>query len=157
MTQIKECITTLCVSFVGFGVISFLLPKGSIAKTAKVFFRFVLLFVFISTFAEMLNLGINIPQTSIAYESKEFNMDVNGMVLEQAKKNVVQELDKKLKEENIVDEDISVTMDILDNNYISISKVQISSLKQKEVASKKIENIVYGVAGVIPQIITKES
>ncbi len=154
MTAIKTVVTALCVGAIGFGCVKMFVPKGGLEKSTTMLLSLLLLFLLISTVKNGGSLDFTIP-TSGTQQTVTATVDINRTIIECAEQKIEQEIKNALQSDGISFQDVQVYMDILDNNSISITKVNIHLNPSKEVQNSVVKNRVYALTGVYPMIINK--
>ncbi len=153
MTVIKEIVTVLCVVAVGFGCIQMFIPKGGAEKSAHGLLCLVLILFVTMVANKGLNFDISFPQLDT--QTIPASIDVNGSIVSLSQGEIEKQIKNILQEDGVSLQEIKVYMDISDNNSISINKIIITLNQEKEANKDIVQNKVYTLTGVYPQLIFK--
>lgn len=152
MDDIKSWGLILVFVSAGCMIYYFLLPSGSVSKTAKAVLSSL---VFGVICMPLFSVIISVPDMSFEFSSAPDMEDFDGFVLSQARKateSIIEECIKKYTDEEYKTE---IFIDISDDSFINISKVNII-FQVRPAHEKDIRQELYDKLGIMPDIFTEK-
>ncbi|MEG1887226.1 MAG: hypothetical protein RR177_03785 [Oscillospiraceae bacterium] len=124
MSAIKDITICFCIAAVVLGAVSMLNVGGATEKTMKIVIGIAMLSVIVMSFKKLPKPDLNFNIEINAAQS-EFKGVVSNQVLELSKENLKSQISDVIKRYGVNKFFIEISMDIADNNCISIKKIEI--------------------------------
>ncbi len=153
MDNIKQWAVTICIICITTGVLNFLIPKGTVKKSAEISISLLLLISLISIFKSDILSEIYIDYSDDIILS--YDNDINSYVESMAES----EIEKSLKDslDLICTNDYSIdTVWNISNNTYQLATVVITISSADKENTEKIKSTVGSVTGVIPEVKTSD-
>lgn len=149
MNTVLEFAQNMCFAAVGSAVLSFLLPKGNIAKTAKTVLGVFLIWVMFMPVASFFDIDIA-NSTELSVDEYYNNADLPSAAAEYTEKQIEYSIAKLLEKNNIEYKKIYVHSNIEKNGVININEIEVETGGNAE----KIKELIFKETGITPTIIT---
>lgn len=140
---------SICLSAVAASIFELLIPKGNMEKM----FRFILGVFMVCIILVPINNVVssiknNITIQKYQYQDGEYNSYVNEQYINSAKEVIYNKSLESLSDMGVNAKSIDVTMDIDNDNNISMVLVEITLPKSESDNKQKIENTIYDNIGI---------
>lgn len=155
MEGIKYIAISICVTAVATAIFTMLIPNGRLEKTLRFAISLFFLASLISPFFnKQLDFRITMAESDYQYYEKNISAEINRQFLSLAQANVQAAIEKALENENISTQGIYVSMNIYEDESISISEIDIVT-EEKDKAGRIID-IVYNATGIKPTVFSEK-
>lgn len=152
MDEIRKAVLSLCFSLVFLGLASVALPSGKMSKPMRIILGITILAVFVTVFRSSYDIDIspkNYGNEEMISEDLSATMDKQYIsAAEQSAKDIIIEA---LQEKNIKYSAVDVSMDILEDNCISINEVVVC-IEGDSSDNYTVEKTVKEILGIKPVI-----
>ena len=135
---------TACYLAVASAILDSLYPNERFGKQMKLLFSLVFMIIVATPFAKgQIEFDIALPSSSQAFETYSQSADdVEALILKTAENNINEHLTELLNQNEIYNVKIQTSINISDNNSISINKVTLSFDEQPDPNLNKAEAII---------------
>lgn len=153
MSEFKSWVFSICIAVITVTLLSMFTIDEKMEKVIKYTIGLFLILVIASPVVGVLKDGISFDYNDIHITSNQQISDYNNGVCELYKTKVQATLSKKLQENGIKFDNLSVDINITEDNCISISRVVINTGKITQKMRNSILTDIKKEVGVVPQII----